>query len=202
MSSLNEIRKINFFFFFFSFFIFFSFLFLATTTKTTSRVFTLGTKFDFVSTATKNSDNWIIELAQQNQLYQVIVDKRQATDSLTSAVSEILRSGPFFGAKDVYFDFLEKWGTHYVISAVIGGSVEMTAAVEKQGETSSVSTIANISFALNTTTTTNSSTETEIENFIANAPECARIGKKGWILNKAETEKAGTTVCEGIHDIY
>jgi len=142
----------------------------ATKVNGTTKLFTLGVEFDFVQRNTKTGDNMVIRNDQIFQLWQMFVDQYKVRDTIQNDIDKLagktVESDPaLFGS------FFEKYGTHFVFSAVMGGAAHHTALINTVAEVDFTQVTLGLSVSYNTTTNT-TSTSTQLETLIPNSANC------------------------------
>jgi len=142
----------------------------ATKVNGTTKMFTLGVEFDFVKRNTKSQDNMVVRNDQLFQLWQMFVDQYTLRDAIADDINKLagkkVESDPgLFGS------FFEKYGTHFVFSAVMGGAAQHTALINTVSEVDFTQVTFGLSVSYNTSTnTTTVSNQTEV--LIPNSANC------------------------------
>jgi len=114
---------------------------LDTTNKTS--MFAIGTNFAYAQNSFASNNIYIVDNSEKTQLFSIFLDiesiRHEVKLALTDLSTTDLGSNP-----QTYFQFLERYGTHYVVSAVMGGQVHSTSNVQTTTTTSGNSIGANV----------------------------------------------------------
>lgn len=100
----------------------------ATQVNGTTKLFTLGVEFDFVKRNTQSGSNMVVRNDQLFQLWQMFVDQYKVRDTIQTDIDKL--AGKKVETDPALFgSFFEKYGTHFVFSAVMGGAAQHTALI-------------------------------------------------------------------------
>jgi hypothetical protein len=94
------------------------------------KLFSIGANFNYLKESVSKSESFIVENSERTQLFNLFLDTR----FIRHEVKEDLRRLSLISFSDnpqEYFKFIERYGTHYVVSANMGGKVTMTSIIEK-----------------------------------------------------------------------
>jgi len=112
-------------------------------TTNSSSLFSIGTKFAYAKNNFNSDELYVVENTEKTQLFSVFLD----TQPIRHEVKQILTalgSTDFSKSPKTYFNFLERYGTHYVVSAVMGGKVHSSSNIKTKITMSSDSIGANV----------------------------------------------------------
>jgi len=87
---------------------------------------------------------YIVENTEKTQLYNVFLDTQPIRHEVKNYLTQ-LGTAQFGTDPQRFFKFLERYGTHYVVSAVMGGKVHSTSNIRTQITTGSSTVGANVS---------------------------------------------------------
>ena len=146
----------------------------------TTTLFTLGLTFDFIHRNTKTADNQVIQNDQVFQLWQMTVDQLQLASDISNDIA--LLAGLDHTLYPAQFgSFFEKYGTHFVFSAVLGGAARHTALISTLATTTFTQTDLSLTVSYNTTTNS-TVTNTQTASYILNSANCTGL-QTGWTYN-------------------
>jgi hypothetical protein len=102
----------------------------------TGRQLSIGAGISYARN-TMNSDNTVIvENSEKTQLYNIFMDsnfiRQEVKDDITALTGfKVSSTDPEDAAvqPQLFFEFIEKYGTHYIVSAVMGGQIKSTSNV-------------------------------------------------------------------------
>jgi len=99
-----------------------------TGTATAGQLFSLGSTVGFVSESFNSQQSYLVENSETTQLFNIFLDSRYIRPDVKDDL-RVLSNYLFNDNKILYFKFLEKYGTHYVVSATMGGQISMLSSI-------------------------------------------------------------------------
>jgi len=96
----------------------------------TNKAFSLGAEMKFAESALSKNENYIVKNKQVNQLYQLFLDKRPLRKALELDMMKLI-GAEWFSSKEMYQSFFERYGTHVVVSAMLGGAISLDSVVQR-----------------------------------------------------------------------
>jgi hypothetical protein len=109
-----------------------------TSTNATGTKFSVGANLAYQRNTMSSSETVIVENTEKTQLYNIFLDSLFITANVKddmSALANLKFSGKTSDPSvqpQKFFTFIEKWGTHYIVSSVMGGQVRSTSMVVTQ----------------------------------------------------------------------
>jgi len=101
-----------------------------TSSFSNTQLFSIGAQINYVKESFGRTEQYRVENSESTQLYGVVLDTRFMRSDLKNAMLE-LNQNAFSSNPKIYYKFLETYGTHYVVSAVMGGKVAMETNIDK-----------------------------------------------------------------------
>jgi len=105
---------------------------------TQGQQFSIGANIAYQRTTMSSTETVIVETTEKTQLYNIFLDSMFITANVKddiSALSNLKFSGKLNDPSvqpQKFFGFIEKWGTHYIVSSVMGGQIRATSQVVTQ----------------------------------------------------------------------
>jgi len=100
----------------------------ATGVATAGQLFSIGSTVGFIRDSFASQSSYLVENSETTQLYHIFLDSRfirpEVKDDLRNLANYL-----FTDNRQVYFKFLETYGTHYVTSATMGGQVSLLSSI-------------------------------------------------------------------------
>jgi len=115
-----------------------------TGTADAGQLFSLGSTVGFVTESFNSQTSYLVENSEETQLYHIFLDSRYIRPDVKDDL-RILANYLFTDNKVLYFKFLEKYGTHYVVSATMGGEVSMMSSIAQTFQSLTNTATASIS---------------------------------------------------------
>ena len=100
---------------------------LDTTNKTS--LFSVGTTFSYAQNTLQSESVYIVTNSETTQLFNVFLNTQPLRHEIKNYLTTLAGSSLETDAQ-TYFKFLERYGTHYVVSAVMGGKVMSTSNIQ------------------------------------------------------------------------
>jgi hypothetical protein len=137
-------------------------------------MFSVGAEFNFLNTVTNTNTAWITQNEQINQYYQLFLDKRTLKQEFLDDSQKL--AGRLWRSDDrkLFTNFLEKYGTHIVVSAMMGGAISMTSVVQNTASVTNNNITTAATLLSNATSTTNNS-QTQTQTYVSNSPNCTGL---------------------------
>jgi len=136
-----------------------------------SSMFSVGAEINYLRTSVDTKNKYIVQNEQINQFYQLFLDKRKLRQEFVD--DALALAGRKWSSNDqkLFINFFEKYGTHVIVSSMMGGAISMTSVVENTAQvtTDNVNVAINILFNSSSLVGTN---VTQEEAFIENSPNC------------------------------
>lgn len=100
--------------------------------NTNSKMFSGGATVNYLRNTFEEQEVYIVENDERTQLYHIFLDKRFIRPEVRQDLRDLsdVTMQTVEGTR-MYFRFIEKYGTHYVTSASMGGDVKMTSTIAK-----------------------------------------------------------------------
>jgi len=101
------------------------------TTDTTNKtsLFSVGTTFSYAQNTLESESVYIVTNSEKTQLFNVFLNTQPIRHEVKQYLTTLAASN-LGDAAQTYFKFLERYGTHYVVSAVMGGRVMSTSNIQ------------------------------------------------------------------------
>jgi len=112
------------------------------TTNQTS-LFSIGTRFAYARNTFDSDEVYIVQNTEKTQLFSVFLDTQSIRPEVKSTLTA-LGQLDYQKSPQTFYKFLERYGTHYVVSAVLGGKVHSESNIQTKITGSGSSIGANV----------------------------------------------------------
>jgi len=112
-------------------------------TFNSEKIFSIGANIGFIKTGFTRDEIYLVENSEKTQLYNIFLDSRFIRQEVKDDLRD-LSNYLFQDNQQLYFKFLEKYGTHYVVSATMGGQVTMQSTIQKKVSENNVQVTAGV----------------------------------------------------------
>jgi hypothetical protein len=156
--------------------------------STSSGLFEVGVDFQFRKNMLKDSNPLQLSVhnTQTHQLYQLMVNKNKIRTHMQADIN-VLQEKQFATEPDAFRAFFEKYGTHYVQTAMLGGAIELASITSSIAETDFITTTANLSIVFATNESSSDVTGNVTEKLLPKDPRCTG-DEDGWSWNTLKEE--------------
>jgi len=106
---------------------------------TQSKLFSVGANIQYTRNTMSDTESVFVENTEKTQLFNIFLDSTFITSNVKDDIAA-LANLKFSSTKandpnvqpQKFFSFVEKWGSHYIVSAVMGGQIRSTSLVQTQ----------------------------------------------------------------------
>jgi len=102
-----------------------------------AKLFQFGAHLDYLQSQVQNGTKWITENTQQIVMYSATLKQNIFVLPSVQVDMQNLELSMMEKNAQVYFNFFNTYGTHFIASALMGGNIRLTSIVEKDFTTNS-----------------------------------------------------------------
>jgi len=106
-----------------------------TSNSTRQNMFSIGSEVNYLQQTFSRSEVFIIQNSEKTQLFNIYLDSSFIRHEVKVDL-QALAETTFNANPQLYIRFLEKYGTHYVVSATMGGDVQLMTITDQSTGTS------------------------------------------------------------------
>lgn len=156
----------------------------ARTEEVTLKALKLSAYVDFLQRTVENSENWVVINKQYHKLWHIYMDSLLLKQGFANELG-FLQGKTVINDPELFAAFFEKYGTHYIHSAIMGGAMELTTIVDTVADTETTNVTVDLLASYNVTSNTTNITSTNA--ITENSPNCTG-SRAGYAYNSVSQQ--------------